>query len=384
MTSRTRFPYLGAGRQGGFSLVELMVALVLGALVAAGMISLFASSRQAFQVQSGDNYLQQNLRFATDRIGWALRMSDFWGGDSVAAGTLTVAPSAASAITALGNCNGTWATAVNPTTTGGGGVFGYDGASTFPFDATCIGGSANYAPGTPVLVVRYADPAPLAPGPAISGFAPAESSTISGNAQEVFVLSTPAAAAQLFAGTPPSTSTSMLHRYAYAYHVDMYYVQPCDVYAGSSSTCSAAADGGTPLPTLMRLSLQSNGQLSAQPVIDGIEQVGFEYGVITDPSGQQNTPTYETATQVSNANLWNKVVSVRVSLVAVNPARDLKIPHTQTITVGTLGQCTYTINNGSAATVTGCPNLSPYGDHPWQFVRATEQFVVQLRNQVRS
>jgi type IV pilus assembly protein PilW len=384
MMSRIRLRYMSARWQGGFSLVELMVALVLGALVAAGMISLFASSRQAFQVQSGDNYLQQNLRFAADRIGWTLRMSDFWGGNSVTDGTVTVMPSASAVVTALGNCNGTWATAVNPATTGGGGVFGYDGAATFPFDATCIGGAANYAPGSPVLVVRYADPTPLPPGPAISGFAPAESSTISNAPNQVFVLSTPAASAQLFAGTPPSTSTTMLHRYAYAYHVDMYYLQPCNVYAGSSSTCSAAADGGTPLPTLMRLSLQSNGQLSAQPVIDGIEQIGFEYGVITDPSGAQMTPSYETATEVTSSNLWNKVVSVRVSLVAVNPSRDLKIPHVQTITLGTLGQCTYTINNGSNPTVTGCPNLTPYGDHPWQFVRASEQFVVQLRNQVRS
>jgi prepilin-type N-terminal cleavage/methylation domain-containing protein len=375
---------MSSSRQGGFSLVELMVALVIGALIAAGLISLFASSRQSFQVQSGDNYLQQNQRFASDRLGWALRMVDFWGGDSVGAGTVTVTPSAPAAITALGQCNGNWATAINTATTGGGGVYGYDAASTFPFDTTCIGGSANYVPGSPVLVVRYADPQPMAPGPAISGFAPAESSTISGNPREVFVLSTPAGSAQLFAGTPPSTSTTMLHRYAYVYHVDMYYLQPCDVYPGSGSTCTATADGGIPLPTLMRLSLQSNGKFSAQPVVDGIEQIGFEYGVVTDPTGAQMTPTYETAKQVTNAGLWSKVVSVRVSLVAVNPARDLKIPHVPTITVGTLGQCTYTINNGATPTTSGCPGFTPYGDKPWQFVRTYEQFVVQLRNQVRS
>jgi prepilin-type N-terminal cleavage/methylation domain-containing protein len=371
------------GRPKGFSLIELMVALVLGALVAAGMISLFVSSRQSFLVQSGDSYLQQNLRFATDRLGWALRMASFWGGDSSSEGSVTVTSSAPAVVGALGNCNGAWATAVNPMVTDGGGIHGYDGASEFPFDATCIGGADNYVPGSPVLVVRYADPQPLPPGPAISGFAPAESSTISGNPKQIFVLSTPAATAQLFAGTPPSTSTTMLHRYAYAYHVDMYYLQPCNVYPNGGTTCTANADNGTPLPTLMRLTLQQDGTLVSQPVIDGIEQVGFEYGVITDPSSAQMTPTYETAKYVDDNKLWGKVVAVRVSLAAVNPTRDLKIPHVPTITMGTLGQCTYTINNGTAPTVTSCPNFTPYGDKPWQFDRVSTQFIVQLRNQMR-
>lgn len=367
----------------GFSLIEMMVALVLGALLVAGMISLFSSNRQAYQIQSGDNFLQQNLRFAEDRLGWSLRMADFWGGDSVNAGNLTVNSTAPAVVTALGKCDGNWATAVNPATTGGGGVYGYDGASAFPFDATCIGGSANYAPGTPVLVVRYADPQALPPGPAVSGFAPAESSTISGSPSQVFVLSVPSSSAQLFAGTPPSTNIPGLHRYAYAYHVDMYYVQPCDVYA-TGTTCSAAADGGRPLPTLMRLSLQSDGTLKSEPVVDGIEQIDFEYGVVVDPSGAQQTPTYKSATAVTNAGLWNKVVSVRVSMVAVNPNRDTKVPHVQTFALGTLGNCTYTINNGSTPTLTGCTNLAPYGDNPWQYARASQTFVVQLRNQARS
>jgi hypothetical protein len=74
------------------------------------------------------------------------------------------------------------------------------------------------------------------------------------------------------------------------------------------------------------------------------------------------------------------VISARVSLVAVNPVRDLSVPHVATYT---LGNCTYTINNGSAATTTGCAGFKPYGDKPWQFVRASQQFVVQLRNRVR-
>lgn len=371
------------GCQSGFSLIELMVALVLGALIVAGMISLFLSSKQSFQVQSGDSYLQQNMRFATDRLGWALRMADFWGGDSTNADNLTVDSSAPAVVTAIGECNGAWATAVNSATAGGGGVYGYDGADAFPFDATCIGGASNYVPQSPVLVVRYADPEMLSPGPAVSGFAPAESSTISSNPSQVFVLSVPASSAQLFAGTPPDTSTPGLHRYAYAYHVEMYYLQPCDVYA-SGSTCSASADNGMPLPTLMKLSLQSNGTLTTQPVVDGIEQMNFEYGVVTDPTWSQLTPTYMAATDVTTGNLWGNVVSVRVSLVAVNPNRDLKVPHGQTFTLGTLGKCTYTINIGSAPTTSGCSSFTPYGDKPWQFTRVSQSFVVQLRNQIRS
>lgn len=378
----TSSPELGRGRpaqmsrlrrrrMGGFSLIELMVAMVLGLLVVAGLINLFVANRKAYEIQSGNNFLQENLRIVSDRIGWSLRMSDFWGGN--AANTVVVESSASAAVTAKGGCTATWATAVNAAATGGGGVHGYDGAASFPLGAACIGAAANYVPGSDVLVVRYADTQMLPPGPADAGFAPAESATISGNPKQVFLLSTPGSSAELFAGTPPATSTPKIHRYAHLYRVDMYYLRPCSVLPAGGA-CTTGADGGTPLPTLMRMHLQTDGTFVSEPVVDGIEQIKFEYGE-TD-SMDNIVPKYKKASDVSQ---WANVVSVRVSVVAVNPTRDIKMPHVGTYAAS---NCSYTINQGSAATTTGCANFTPYGNKPWQFVRARQQFVVQLRNRV--
>lgn len=366
------------GKAGGFSLIELMVAVLIGLFVVAGLINLFIANRRAYQVQSGNNFLQENLRVAADRIGWSLRMAGFWGGNPAA--SVVVDSSATGVITAKGNCNASWATAVSPTITGGGAVYGYDGAASFPIDAACIGDAANYVKGSDVLVIRYADSQALSPGPAEAGFAPAAAATISDNPKQVFVLTTPAASAELFAGAVPTTTTVKTHRYAYQYNVDVYYLRPCSVLPAGGK-CTAAADGGQPMPTLMRMRLQSDGTFGSEPVVDGVEQIKFEYGVASDPSSL--VPTYESAADVTSANQWASVISVRVSLVAVSPVRDVSVPHVQTLAVGTLSDCTYTINNGSAATVTGCANFTPYGDKPWQFSRTQQQFVVQLRNRVR-
>jgi type IV pilus assembly protein PilW len=365
-------------RQGGFSLVEMMIAVALGIVVVAGMINLFIANRKAYDIQSNNNFLQEDLRIASDRLGWSLRMADFWGG---VAPTSVGTSSAGTTVTANGNCNEAWVTAITTTAAaGGGGVYGYDGADAFPMDANCIGGAANYMPGTSVVVTRFADSQVLAPGPAVAGVAPAEASTISNNPKELFVEAVPNVSAQLFTGAVP-TIGGTIPAYAYAYQLNMFYLRPCSVPVGGGNTCSAAADGGMPLPTLMRMYLKNDGTLVSEPVVDGIEQMNIEYGVATDLSNNI-TPTYYTAAEVTNNGTWTNVVSVRVSLVAVNPTRDVSVPHTFTATLGTLGTCTYTINNNAAPTTTDCPNFTPYGDKSWQFVRTQQQFVVALRNRV--
>lgn len=360
-------------KQAGFSMVELMIATVLGALIVAGLINLFIANRKAYQVQSGNDFLQENLRIATDRLGWSIRMADYWGGSKANSVTGT----GGSTVTAKGACNGSWATAVQSNTSGGGGVYGYDGAATFPLDATCIDGAGNYVPGSDVLVLRYADPQLLSPGPA-DATTPAESATISGNPKAVFLLSTPSVSAQLFSGSVPTTTTAKLQRYVQALDLDMYYLRPCSVIA-TGATCQATDDGGLPLPTLMRMYLKPDGTFATEPVVQGIEQIKFEYGV---PDPVTNAPAYQTASAVKGSGLWGSVVSVRISLVAVSPVRDTSLPRTGTIAMGTLNKCSYTIN-ATGADASGCANFTPFGDKPWQFVRTKQELVVQVRNRVR-
>lgn len=367
----------GPARSRGFSLIELMVSMVLGLLVVAGLINLFVANRKAYQIQSGNNYLQENLRIASDRVGWSLRMADYWGGNKASA----VKVSAGSTVTKKGDCDGAWATAITSGATGGGAVVGYDGSDAFPLDAACIGGEANYVKGSDVLVLRYAEPDVLSPGPAASSAAPAVAATITDHPEQIFLLSVPGSSAELFAGSVPATfGNNSLRRYVHPYQVELYYLRPCNVPVGS--TCSAAADDGTPVPTLMRMHLQSDGTFISEPVVDGIEQLNLEYGVAN--AANDMVPKYERATAVKNNNDWGNVVSVRVSVVAVNAVRDISVPHTGTYALGTKNACTYTINRDAAPTTTGCEDFTPFGgDKASQFVRARQQFVVQLRNRMR-
>lgn len=63
----------------GLSLVELMVALVLGLLVTAGLIQLFGTASLTFQTSDGSARIQENGRFAMELLKRDLRMAGTHG-----------------------------------------------------------------------------------------------------------------------------------------------------------------------------------------------------------------------------------------------------------------------------------------------------------------
>lgn len=66
----------GAKTAAGFTLIELMVAMVLGILVAGGIISVFLSTSKSNHVQVQMARLQENGRFAISQITQSLRMAN--------------------------------------------------------------------------------------------------------------------------------------------------------------------------------------------------------------------------------------------------------------------------------------------------------------------
>ena len=65
------------GRSGhrarGFTLIELMIALMLGLLVMGAAISIFMSNRQAYTITEGLGRVQENVRFAFELMARAIR-----------------------------------------------------------------------------------------------------------------------------------------------------------------------------------------------------------------------------------------------------------------------------------------------------------------------
>lgn len=66
-------------RHRGFSLVELMIAMVLGLVLMAGVIQIFLGSKQTYSVVSAQSHSIENGRFGLFFIARSLRHAGFWG-----------------------------------------------------------------------------------------------------------------------------------------------------------------------------------------------------------------------------------------------------------------------------------------------------------------
>lgn len=63
----------------GMSLIELMVALLIGTILVLGLVEVFAASRTAYQMSEGMARVQENSRFAMDYLQRDLRMVGHFG-----------------------------------------------------------------------------------------------------------------------------------------------------------------------------------------------------------------------------------------------------------------------------------------------------------------
>lgn len=140
-----------ARKSRGFSIVELMVALVLGAGVTLGIISMFSNTQESGAVLQGQARVQDNARYAIDFVGRSLRMSGFLGCVS--------RPDALRSALNGEFDNAPFSAAMQLLTQGFDG--GNGGARAWSPDLTTmprlVAGTANadlVAPGTDVLVVR--------------------------------------------------------------------------------------------------------------------------------------------------------------------------------------------------------------------------------------
>jgi len=66
-------------RQSGLSLVELMIAMLVGLLLMAGVVQVLTSSRQTNRVHEATARMQETGRMALEILSRDVRMADFWG-----------------------------------------------------------------------------------------------------------------------------------------------------------------------------------------------------------------------------------------------------------------------------------------------------------------
>ena len=274
-------------KQSGLSLIELMIAMTLGLVLVAGISQLFIGNKQATELTQNLGYMQENIRMTNHFLGDAIRMSGQLGGiddPSKITGNVT--------IQALGDCDGAWALNLEES------ILGYNGASSVTgitgFPSGCI---TNYQPNTDILLVRYADSSAMVTDANIVAQGDKAFLRTSIVPDDDYV-------SQIFKAADgfPSSMTKQLSTYNMPLRADMYYLKTCS-QQGSDGTCQ------NNIPSLARISLNGLTVID-QVLVEGVEQMQFEYGVDANRDG--TVTTYVNAASVSD---WNQIASIRYSVL---------------------------------------------------------------------
>lgn len=269
----------------GFSLVELMIAMTIGLLLLAGLVSTFAGSARTHRELQKLSQQIENGRYALEVIGGDLRHAGFYGNFynlPAAPGALPDPCETAAAASLYDAISLPIQVYSAP-----------DFATRADLSATSCAGhgltNANLLPGTDVLVIRRADTKALAPADVPV-------------ANEIYIQATSIAAQIQFGSSGASigttkkadgTPTQLFKKDATSaaeirkYHVHIYFIAPCSIPAGGGTSCTGPADdSGRPIPTLKRLELNSVGGVATMKLVslvEGIENLQVEAGIDDTP-----------------------------------------------------------------------------------------------------
>ncbi len=288
-----------AGRllaQRGFTMIELMIGLAIGAVILVGTVLVFQQSRASFVVTEAIARLQENARFALDILEPDIRHASYWGLSNHAEfidarrGTPAQLPALA------GDCGDRWYIDLDNTLPGinGTSVIGGINATNTPMLA-CIP-DANYQPETDILVVRHASEQSVLPQ---AGRVQIQSDPLNG------ILFTGAAIPGGFAAPPASESFDLISH--------GYYVSP---------DSSALGPG---IPSLRRVTLISGPAVEDQEIIPGVEDLQLQFGVDTDGDLDANryinadnamivpgSPGFDPDLQIVSVRIWLRFRAIRI------------------------------------------------------------------------
>jgi type IV pilus assembly protein PilW len=79
-------------KQAGMTLIEIMIALLLGLFLIAGLLQIFTSTKQSYRLAEAQSRLQENSRFALEMINHDIRLAGFIGCSGIRVGGATENP----------------------------------------------------------------------------------------------------------------------------------------------------------------------------------------------------------------------------------------------------------------------------------------------------
>ena len=326
------------GWQRGVSLIELMVAMTIGAVLIFGATQVYVNSRNAYGVNEGVARLQETARYAMAVIEPDVRMSNFWGllkGAGVVANQAaqTAAAAAVAPGAAANICGTNFAVDLNTNLQGDNNTYTLS-ASRQPGcnSLTDLDTGAAWAT-TPVatadtLTVRrasvFTNNAPTA------GVLEVCTTRIAGRLQSDLTACT---------ATPAGQLSNLI--------VDTYYIDR-----------NSAQQAG--LPALRRKTLSAGGvlQFVDQEIIAGVEDMQVQFGI--DPFGNTGVATRYVNPDGVPANA--QIVAVRIWLLVRDDTAEVGFTDNRIYEYGDRLQATGVtgdLNNVAGAGMAYQPSLNP-------------------------
>ena len=316
----------------GFTLVELMIALVLGLLIVAGVISLFLGMRASYGFQEGLSRVQENGRFAIQSLSQELRMAGYRGCANPETVTSWLDPTG---------------TGYSDSLFGNRAVTGWEASGTGPGDAYQIGTASNWSgshgetvatgigglvdtadlvPGSDIVLLHRSIELDLEiSGPPSSTAATFNLDSANGLPGGAVVLAVPsncsggdlwqkqsAASANTLsrgAGGSPGNTAPSSTPFANEYDEDaMLLTRIASVFMVRSNPAGE--------PALYRLTIDGSAAPAPQELVSGVESMQILFG--EDTNDDEAADTYSAADSVTD---WDQVVAIRLGLLLRNNER---------------------------------------------------------------
>ncbi len=298
----------------GFSLVELMVAMVLGLIVVVGASSVYLTSKRSLTETEQIAALSENGRFALQLISDSVRLAGFYGG--IEPDTIT------------------WPSAIGVDDACTGGAKAYDTENSIfavrAESATVLGCITDAVIGTDVLVIKGVDPSPLsdadpedpsAPRDGIISFPAGAWSNQKAYVVTHIVGDNREGRLVALAATPPAVdfAAKFPRGTAWPYRLHVYYIRQGVV------------------PTLSRKILawdKAKGKLSmqTQDLVPGVENIRFLFGY--DTGDDHTVYTTGNLEEVDGADAWADVISLQAFILLRSVDDDKNYKSTKTYEMG--------------------------------------------------
>lgn len=299
-------------KQAGITLLEIMVALSLGAFMLVGIISLMASVSSTRTELGRSSEQIENGRYAVQILSDDAVLAGYYGPYFKADPTYSN-PSPCNDDSTLSDLGFNYH-ATTPTLPSA--IAGFVSGATLP---ACLTNARENSGGTvdaEVLVVRHVNPQSIDADDAANGIPYMQVSFC--DTQDEFVFTNVAADLDSLGANCLSTNVQP----AWSYESRAFYVAKCD-------DCSGGGDG---IPTLKVVEF-AGGALSASPLslVEGVEDMHIEYGMdldtvpdgvpdcfVADPTADTAPTsgcTVTTAWSASDVTNWANVVALDISVL---------------------------------------------------------------------